>query len=331
MCAAYSLMPEPQSHMLPRIGFALGSGGARGWAHVGVLRRLSELGIRPSCIVGTSIGSIAAALYATDTLAIMESLASHLDWRRAAQLFLEVNLPRSGLISGKHFIRLLKDIIPARTIADLQLPYAAIATDLQTEREVVLQSGSLFDAIRASIGIPGIFTPTRLNNHDLVDGGLVNPLPVSACRTLGADLVIAVDINLRAASHRRKSEKPQPPAELNPHIVKLVASVGKLMPQLQSPMESAFNHWTASPKKKDGPLSIFDVLTRTMRLVENQITRHELVINPPDILIQPEVGDIMTLDFHRGPEAIAAGVRAVDEALPLLRPFLKPTLAARTR
>lgn len=314
-------MPEPRP-IHPRIGLALGSGGARGWAHLGVLRRLGELGIRPCCVAGTSIGSIAAALYATGTLDTMESLASHLDWRRVAQLFLEVNLPRSGLISGKHFIRLLKDIIPARAVSDLQIPYAAVATDLQSEKEVVLQSGSLFDAIRASIGIPGIFTPTRLNGHDLVDGGLVNPLPVSVCRSLGADLVIAVDINLRAAHHRRKSAKPQPPDVPNPRIAKLVASVSKLMPQLQSPMELAVNRWAVPPKKKDDSLSIFDVLTRTMRLVENQITRRELALNPPDILIQPEVGDIMTLEFHRGPEAIAAGTRAVNEALPLLQPFL---------
>jgi NTE family protein len=312
--------PAPQQK---KIGLALGSGGARGWAHLGVLQRLSELGIVPHCVAGTSIGSIAAALYATDSLATMEDLATHLDWKRVAQLFLEVKFPRSGLLTGKNFIHMLKSIIPVRQIEDLRLPYAAVATDLETEKEVVLCSGNLFDAIRASIGIPGIFTPTRLSGKYLVDGGLVNPLPVSVCRAMGADLVIAVDINLRAAPHTRKLAKPQPaPPEPSVRITQLIATLGKLMPQMQAPMEDTALRWLTPKTKSDDALTIFDVLTRSFRLAENQITRRELELNPPDLLIQPEVGNIMTLEFHRGPEAIAAGIRAVNECLPLLHSFL---------
>jgi NTE family protein len=308
-----------------KIGLALGSGGARGWAHLGVLQRLDELGVKPCCVAGTSIGSIAGALYATDTLATMEALAAQLDWKRVAQLFLEMTFPRSGLLTGKHFMRMLKSIIPAQAIADLRLPYAAVATDLETEKEVVLRSGNLFDAIRASIGIPGIFTPTRLNGKTLVDGGLVNPLPVSVCRAMGADLVIAVDINLRAAPRKRKAAKPpQPAAEPNPRITQLIASLGKVMPHLQTPMAKTANRWLSPNKNAADSLSIFDVLTRSFRLAENQLTRRELELNPPDLLIQPEVGDIMTLEFHRGPEAIAAGIRAVNDALPQLHQLLTP-------
>ena len=306
-----------------KIGVALGSGGARGWAHLGVLRRLSALGIRPTCIAGTSIGAIAAALYATGTVATMEDLATHLDWKRVAQLFFEVNFPRSGLLSGKNFIHLLKDIIPVHQIDDLDLPFAAVATDLESESEVVLKSGNLFEAIHASIAIPGIFTLMRLHGRNLVDGGLVNPLPVTVCRAMGADLVIAVDINLRASPNRRKPVKratAHPPP--SPAIDKLLASASKLVPQLQSSMEEAARRWQAPRRSDADALSIFDVLTRSFRLVENQITRRELDLNPPDVLIQPEVGDIMTLEFHRGPEAIAAGVRAVDEVRAQLEPFL---------
>lgn len=307
-------------HRRKKIGFALGSGGARGWAHIGVLRRLSELGIRPDVIAGTSIGSIAAALYASGSLDTMEDLAAHLDWKQVAQLFLEVNFPRSGLLTGKNFMKLLKRVIRVNAISSLSIPFAAVATDLETEREVVLRSGKLFDAIRASIGIPGIFTPTLLEGRHLVDGGLVNPLPVSVCRDLGADLVIAVDINLRSPAEKRRPAKKQPAEEPSPRIAQLIDSLGKLMPQREA---APHRRAAAKPDERDA-LSIFDVLTRSFRLVENQITLRELQVNPPDILIQPEVGDIMPLEFQRGREAIAAGARAVDEVLPKLNRLLDP-------
>ncbi len=290
---------------------------------MGVLRRLNELGLPLHCIAGTSIGSIAAAVYASDSLDTMESLATQLDWKRVAQLFLEVGLPRSGLLVGKNIMRFLKEVIPARAISDLSLPFAAVATDLQSETEIVLNTGNLFDAIRASIAIPGILTPLRLNGKDLVDGGLVNPLPVSVCRAMGANFVIAVDINLGASTRKRKPLKKAPKLPVpSQRIAKLVASVSMLVPTLQTPMEDALKRWTAPQKKDAETLSIFDVLTRSFRLIENQITRRELALNPPDILIQPAVGNIMTLEFHRGQEAIAAGVSAVDEMLPQLRQLL---------
>lgn len=304
-----------------KIGLALGSGGARGWAHLGVLRRLQELGLTFHCVAGTSIGSIAGALYASDRIGMMEDLAAHLDWKQVAQLFLEVTFPRSGLLTGKNFMRMLKSIIPVHAISSLSIPFAAVATDLETEKEVVLKSGSLFDAMRASIGIPGIFTPTCVNGHTLVDGGLVNPLPVSVCRAMGADFVIAVDVNLRSASQKRrpvrKHRLPVPPAR----TTQLVESLSKLIAKGSASAGLKPHRWMSPQKDEIGTLSIFDVLTRSFRLVENQITRRELALNPPDILIQPEVGDIMTLEFHRGPEAIAAGIRAVDELLPKLTPL----------
>jgi len=317
---------SPQSPY--KIGLALGSGGARGWAHLGVLQRLNEMGIRVHCVAGTSIGSIVAALYASDSLETMRDLATHLDWKRVAQLFLEVNFQRSGLLSGKNFMHLLKDVIPVHTVSGLSVPFAAVATDLLTEKQVVLDSGNLFDAIRASIAIPGIFTPMRLQGRNLVDGGLVNPLPVSVCRAMGADFVIAVDINLRAAPHKRKPARNTPSLpKQSERVERLVDQVSKLMPKLQTPMKEAVNRWYAPQKNEAAPLSIFDVLTRSFRLIENQITRSELTLNPPDILIQPAVGDIMTLEFQRGPEAIAAGREAIDEVLPQLTRILTPTPA----
>lgn len=307
-----------------RIGLALGSGGARGWAHIGALKRLRELGVQPHCVAGTSIGSIAGALFASQSLDTMESLASHLDWKQVAQLFLEVSFSRSGLLTGKNFMRLLRDIIPVRAISSLDVPYAAVATDLESEAEVVLDSGNLFTAIRASIGIPGIFTPSVVDGRHLVDGGLVNPLPVSVCRAMGADFVIAVDVNLRAPAHPRATTPAGRLAAPSQRVAALLASVAKLVPPLAPSAQDAAHRWGLAHSQSAGSLSIFDVLTRSFRLAENQITRRELEIHPPDALIQPEVGDIMTLEFHRGPEALAAGRRAVDEALPQFQHLLDP-------
>ena len=211
-------------HDKPRmIGVALGSGGARGLAHVGVLSRLRELGVPIHCVAGTSIGSIVGTVYATGRLDTLHELATQLDWRHAARLFLEVNLPRSGLLSGKNIMSLLKDIIPARQFSDLPLPLRIVATDLLCEKEVVFSSGNLFDAIRASIAIPGIFTPPRLRGRNLIDGGLVNPLPFSAFRSIGADTVIAGDINLHTPEQPRK---PLPYTAKHTHNTRSLRFIG---------------------------------------------------------------------------------------------------------
>jgi NTE family protein len=313
---------RPVPHTPQTLGLALGSGGARGWAHLGVLRRLRELGIRPQCVAGTSAGAIAGALYASDSVDTMEDLATHLDWKQVAQLFLEVNFPRSGLLTGKNVMKLLKSVIRVHAFSSLNIPFAAVATDLENEKEAVFRSGSLYEALRASISIPGIFTPTLVNGRHLVDGGLVNPLPVSVCRAMGADLVIAVDVNLRASPEKRApAKKPRPSAQPQ-RITQLLDSLSSLMPERSVTKLKNAHRWLSPTKREAETLSIFDVLTRSFRLVENQITRRELALNPPDLLIQPEVGDLMTLDFHRGPEAIAAGIRAVDEVLPQLQSLL---------
>ncbi|MFO7936718.1 MAG: patatin-like phospholipase family protein [Kiritimatiellia bacterium] len=301
-----------------KTGLALGSGGARGWAHIGVLLELKKMGFEPFCIAGTSIGSIAGALYATDTLELAEDLALHLNWKQVAQLFLEVNFLRSGLVSGKNFMRLLKDVIPARSFDELQYPLAIVATDLNTEKEVVFRDGDLMNAIRSSISIPGIFTPVEYKHTHLVDGGLVNPLPISVCHSMGADKVIAVDINLKTPSvsekkpvSRKKTGDTVYEEKTTNIIMDLKVSVSKLLPQLQTPVSETFQRWFDTREKPHESLSIMDVLTRSFRLGENEITRSTIRLNPPEVLIQPEVGDIMTLEFYRGKETIEAGQQAV--------------------
>ncbi len=309
-----------------KIGLVLGSGGARGWAHIGALLELKKLGIRPDYIAGTSIGSIAGALYATNTVELAAELALTLNWRDVARLFLEVNFLRSGLVSGKNFVKLLKDIIPARAFSELTLPLAVVATDLKAEREVVFTKGDLFHAIRSSIGIPGVFTPVADKHRNLVDGGLINPLPISVCRAMGAERVIAIDINLRSPDPAAAAQAELPPSEnaADPTALEnLKHSVARLLPQLRTPISDTLERWFDTDKRECESLSILDVLTLSFRLIENEITRSTLRLNPPDILIQPAVGHIMTLEFYRGPEAVAAGRAAVREKQDELLAFMK--------
>ena len=308
-----------------KVGIALGSGGARGWAHIGVLRRLMELGIEPVCMAGTSIGSIITAVYATRRMEEAAALSKRLDWRQVVRLFFEVGIPHGGLVGGKRVVELLQEIIPVKTFEELPLPCAAVATDLDTEKAVVLNQGSLIDAIRASISIPGVFAPKTLNGRVLLDGGLVNPLPVDVCRDMGAEFVIGIDVNLREMV--RKPESKVKPTEPSPEILAWVDRLGNFSPQLKDSLSSLVKRLSSSlhhdPESED-ELSLFDILLRSFRLTENQITRWRLETNPPDFLIQPAVAQIKTLDFHHGEEAIRAGEEAVDEVLPKLLPLITP-------
>ena len=178
-----------------KIGLALGSGGARGGAHLGVLQALAELGIRPHCIAGTSIGALVGAFAAAGRADRLFDLAERFaDWRELGRFFFEVSPALDGLYDGKRVMRELSDLLGVETFEALPTPFAAVATDLLTGREAVFTAGPLARAIRASIAIPGVFRPVHDGTRLLVDGGLSNPVPVTACRALGADFVIAVDI-----------------------------------------------------------------------------------------------------------------------------------------
>ncbi len=257
---------------IKKTALVLGSGGARGWAHIGVLKALAELGCKPDMVVGTSIGAIVAAIHAAGVIDEAERVASSIDWKQVAKLFFEVNLPRSGLVKGARIMDLLRTLIPAKRIEHLAVTFAAVATDLRLEQEVVLDEGDLFKALRASFSIPGVFTPVEYTKGQwLVDGGVVNPLPVSVARSMGATHVVGVDINLKGAKHEK----------------------------IKSP-------------------TLMDVLLGTFRTIENSITRERLLREPPDVLLQPKVGYLGTLDFHHAPLAIQHGYTAVMEQKELL-------------
>ena len=193
----------------PRIGLALGAGGARGWSHIGVIRALEAEGIRPVVVSGTSIGALVGAAYAAGDLDRLEAWVRGLAWRDVISLVDPTW--RGGLIKGVKLIDFFRRHFEDRDIATLPVAFGAVATDLSSGREVNLSSGSVLEAVRASIALPGVFTPVAREGQLLVDGGLVNPVPVSLCRALGAEAVIAVDLGwAKLGRHRSSADEAMP-------------------------------------------------------------------------------------------------------------------------
>lgn len=197
------------------IGVAFGSGGARGWSHIGAILALEELGIKPEVVTGTSIGAVAAAIYAADSVDKVVRFAEEIKQSDVASILVEFRLPhKGGLIEGVHAMEIISKFVPNIDIESMGIKYGAVATDLHTEEEVQITSGNILDAIRASISIPGIFVPAKLGSRYLVDGALVNPVPVKLARKLGATKVIAINVSseLHEITH---NDNPQDPSLLD--------------------------------------------------------------------------------------------------------------------
>jgi NTE family protein len=293
-----------------RLGLALGSGSARGWAHIGVIRALEERGIKPDMVCGSSIGALVGAAYASGELDRLEEWACSLTWTTVVRL---MDLTwRGGLIRGTRLFSLFRTLLEDREIDELALPYGAIATELASGRELWLRHGKVLDAVRASCAMPGLFTPVVRDGAVLVDGGLVNPVPVSMCRALGADLVVAIDLSWgKLGAYRRGKETELAPREVPgwlDRVRPLIAS--KLLKGKPKPEETP-----------DIP-SLFDVFMTSLDIVEMRVARSRLAGEPADVLITPLLPDFATMDYHRGREAIAEGHAAVDRMGPLLEQVL---------
>ncbi len=282
----------------PRLGIALGSGSARGWAHIGVLRALEAAGIEPQIVCGTSIGALVGGTYAAGQLDALEV------WVRSLSLldvvgFMDVTLTRGGLIAGDKLFKGLHDVQSDVTIERLAKPFAAVATDFASGREIWLQKGSLLDAVRASTSLPGIFPPVKVAGQWLVDGGLVNPVPVSVSRALGAEVVIAVNLNGDLTSRNappRAARRASPTIKLSTRL-KLSGAGGFLAAQLLEPKQ-----------KTPG---FFEVLAGALYIMQDRITRSRMAGDPPDVVLTPRLAQIRLLEFHRAEEAIDAGRAAV--------------------
>lgn len=290
----------------PKLGLVLGAGSARGWAHIGVIRGLTEAGYQPDIVTGCSVGAFVGAAYANGDLDKLEQWVDALTWKTVLSL-LDVSFS-GGLIKGEKLIEFFQSNFVDHEFKALAMPFACVATDLASGREIWLREGSVADAVRASIAVPGLFTPVVRKGRLLVDGGLVNPVPVSLCRAMGADIVIAVDLgsDRMSGSLRRKQS-----------AVATVESGGKENePGWATRLRKTFSRKRLS----NGDLlpSMAGVLTTSIHIMQMRIARSRLAGEPADVLLAPRLGHLALMDYHRGAEAIEEGRAAVVRMLPSL-------------
>jgi NTE family protein len=283
-----------------KIGLALGSGVARGWAHIGVLRALERRGITPDIVCGTSIGALIGGVYLGGRLDELEHWARQLNKVRLSWLF-DFQLGYGSLIAGRRIMQIFDPELRECLIEDLPGRFACVTTELGTGHEVWLQSGNLLDAVRASYALPGLFPAVKIDGRWLLDGALVNPVPVSVCRALGARIVIAVNLNADPFG-----EEVIAPEDRNGVAKQTVGPSSFGLPG--SALVRAF-----FTRDNDAP-SMFSVMSSALNIVQDRLTRARLAGDPPDVTIAPRVGDIGLMQFDRAAESIAAGERATELA-----------------
>jgi NTE family protein len=292
-----------------RVGIALGAGSAAAMAQIGVLEVLAEAGIPVHCVAGTSAGAMVGAALAADRLGEFRAALEGLSRRRVLRL-LDVAWPREGLLHG---LRALEFVRPhlGDAIEDLAIPYAAVATDLRSGDEVALTRGGVFDAVRASIAIPGIFTPWRVGGRLLVDGGLVNPVPVSTARALGAEFVIAVNV-LPLRNGQRSARV------VHEHLEQLHASEGP---------DAGPSDGVAIQDK----LGLVEIVWQASRILAAQIASARLRDDPAGFLLQIPVPEVGVFEFHRTAELVDVGRRSAEQVLPALHAALARAVPLRRR
>ncbi len=300
----------------PKIGVALGSGGARGWCHIGALRALAEEGIEPDVVAGCSMGALVGAAYVAGELDALEEWAYSVNWRKMAG-FLDVNLASGGLIEGKRIVAFLNSIKEDAPIESLNKPFMTIASDMQTGREVWLDKGSIVDAVRASIALPGIISPMQLNGKWLLDGGMTNPVPVSACRAMGAEIVIAINPNANTLEPHAKRDKGKEPVKSSRDFLdKMLDSVpGGVKQSLKTMTPNVFG-------RKNGAPRYIEVISASIEIMTNQILRSRMAGEPPHVMVNPHLAHMSVLEFYRAKEAVEEGRRATQAVMPLLREYL---------
>ena len=290
-----------------RIGLALGGGAARGWAHIGVLKTLTEAGIVPDIIVGTSIGAVVGGCHLAGQLDELERFAMSLNRRRILG-YLDFNLAGTGLINGDRLGKLLDTHLGALEIEKLPKPFAAVATELNSGNEIWLTRGNLVDAMRASYALPAIFPPVKHDGRWLFDGALVNPIPVNVCRALGAQYVIAVNLNSDLCT--RGTILPDPARSrgiVEPEAAQIEPADGK--PQDSAVSSLLWRQWFGGGGADKAP-GISSVVTDALSIVQDRIARSRLAGDPPDALINPRLVGIGPFEFHRAEEMIAHGTAA---------------------
>lgn len=326
-----------------KIGIAFGSGVARGWSHIGVLRRLREHGLEPDIISGTSIGALVGGCYAADKLDELEDFARSLTGRGLFK-FMDIRFNGSALFGGTKLTSRMGEHLEDTQIEDLKKKFVAVATDMNTGHEVWLKNGSLIEAIRASYALPGVFEPVMNDGRWLIDGALVNPVPISVCRAFDARLVIAVNLNLDAfgmssalnyfrleeemEAQREQEEERARELELaqkeeeagylenegdDRSVREMIAGrLRRIRDSDRTLLQQLFRR-----EARSGP-GLTTVMTHSLNIVQDRLTRSRMAADPPDIVIEPDVGHINLVDFDKADELIERGAEAADRAMPFI-------------
>jgi len=326
----------------PCVALVLGGGAARGWAHIGVIEALTEHGIEPDMVVGTSVGAVVGGALASGQLPAFRDWITTLRRRDILRL-LDARLSGGGLLSGAVLMGAIERVVGNTTIAELAMPFACVATELGSGREIWLREGELMAACRASISLPGLFAPVPYRGNFLVDGGLVNPVPVSLARAMGADIVIAVDLNghLRGEhfwarngnGHKSRGAPSHKVVEPSPRLVEadiaaaepnsVVAAAGeesdgalhqglttRLMNGLSFELSSRLSSlWGSNHTALPG---LLDVIVGSIDIMQDRITRSRMAGDPPDLHLMPRLSHIALMDFDRAAECIPEGRHAVE-------------------
>lgn len=295
----------------PRIGIALGGGAARGWSHIGILRWLHEHDLQPDIIAGTSIGALVGAAAAADALDELDEWVRTLTWQDVVG-YLDVSFG-GGFIQGRKLFQFLESRFPDKSFADLQRPFGVVATELASGQEVWFREGSIYRAVRASVALPGLFTPVREGERWLVDGGLVNPVPVSLCRALGAERVIAVDLNADLLNRRAADLQVDEPSRFDKAIDRIqdIPWLASLSENLMTKTQQWMNDFT---RDSDALPSLVDVIAQSVYIMQVRITRARMAGDPPDVLLTPKLGHLRLMDFHHAAECIDEGYRCAEKA-----------------
>lgn len=312
------------------VGLVLGCGASRGWAHIGAIEALEEANIPIDFIAGCSVGGYVGALYASGQLASLKKFLLRMDGKKIFS-YLDVAFPRSGLLNGsKRVHELFSMHTDIKNFEELAIPLVMVATDLNRGEKVVLKSGSIVDALRATMSYPGLFSPVNLKGRWLVDGGVVDPVPVGVARAMGAGIVIAIDLNSRIVSHSASQLKVAKSEETQNHQAIEQKKSYELIEKIMKFYENSYKdfidndtiHSDRSRSYADAP-DIVETIMTSISIMQERITRMNLAVDRPDILIQPRLGGLKMMNFDRVSYAIEEGYIGVKEKLEDIKTLLQ--------
>ena len=299
-----------------KIGLALGSGSSRGWAHIGIINALAELGIEPDIVCGCSIGAIVGASYAAGNLQQLERWVTTLSKRDVARFF-ELNLSFNGFVDPQRMHQFMTEYVckDGQHIEELPKVFASVATELKTGREIWFTEGLMTNAVLASMSLPGLFPPLQYQGRWLVDGGLVNPVPVSICRALGAEFVIAVNLNgdIVGKHFTHLHKEPVEEESMLDTLTKTLRDHSGYW------FNNLFSNGHTTAKGREAPPSLFDAIAGSVNITQDRITRSRMAGDPPDLLLSPKLSHIGLLEFFRAKDAIQEGRDCVQRLTPEIR------------